>query len=77
MCLYTSILRFNSLVQFITSKFNSDVFLEWTVVLLNFQTSKLYEFIDMFNDNSRYLDDLFTIDNPEFEKHILIYWAPK
>ena len=25
---------------------------------------------DMFNDTSRYLDDIFTIDNPEFEKHI-------
>ena len=25
----------------------------------------------MFNDTSRYLDDIFTIDNPEFEKHIL------
>ena len=24
----------------------------------------------MFNDTSRYLDDIFIIDNPEFEKHI-------
>ena len=24
----------------------------------------------MFNDTSRYLDDIFTIDSPEFEKHI-------
>ena len=24
----------------------------------------------MLNDTSRYLDDIFTIDNPEFEKHI-------
>ena len=24
----------------------------------------------MFNDTSLYLDDIFTIDNPEFEKHI-------
>ena len=24
----------------------------------------------MFNDTSRYLDDIFTIDNHEFEKHI-------
>ena len=24
----------------------------------------------MFHDTSRYLDDIFTIDNPEFEKHI-------
>ena len=26
--------------------------------------------IDMFNDTSRYLDDIFTIDNPEFEIYI-------
>ena len=32
--------------------------------------SKQYNFIDMFNDTSHYLDDIFTIDNPEFEKHI-------
>ena len=32
--------------------------------------SKRYDFIDMFNDTSRYLDDIFTIDNPEFEKNI-------
>ena len=24
----------------------------------------------LFNDTSRYLDNIFTIDNPEFEKHI-------
>ena len=24
----------------------------------------------MFKDTSRYLDDIFTIDNPEFEKYI-------
>ena len=24
----------------------------------------------MFNDATRYLDDIFIIDNPEFEKHI-------
>ena len=35
------------------------------------QKSKRFELIDMFNDTSRYLDDIiFTIDNPEFEKHI-------
>ena len=33
--------------------------------------SKQYNLIDMLNDTSRYLDDIFTIDNPEFEKHIL------
>ena len=36
----------------------------------NLQKSKRYDLIDMFNDTSRYLDDIFTIDNPEFEKHI-------
>ena len=36
----------------------------------NLQKSKQYNLIDMFNDTSRYLDDIFTIDNPEFEKHI-------
>ena len=34
------------------------------------QKSKRHDLIDMFNDTSRYLDDIFTIDNPEFEKHI-------
>ena len=24
----------------------------------------------MFNDTTRYVDDIITIDNPEFEKHI-------
>ena len=24
----------------------------------------------MFNNTSRYLDNIFTIDNPEFQKHI-------
>ena len=33
--------------------------------------SKEYDLIDMFNDASRYLDVIFTIDNPEFKKHIL------
>ena len=32
--------------------------------------SKRYDLIDMFNDTSRYFDDIFTTDNPEFEKHI-------
>ena len=34
------------------------------------QKSKCFDLIDMFNDTSRYLDDIFTIDNHEFEKHI-------
>ena len=32
--------------------------------------SKQYDVIDMLNATSRYLDDIITIDNPEFEKHI-------
>ena len=34
------------------------------------QKSKRHNLIDMFNDTSRYLDDIFTINNPEFEKYI-------
>ena len=34
----------------------------------NLHKSKQYDLKDMFNDTSRYLDDIFTIDN--FEKHI-------
>ena len=32
--------------------------------------SKRHDLIDMFDDTSRYLYDIFTIDNPEFEKYI-------
>ena len=32
--------------------------------------SKRHDLIDMFNDTSRCIDDIFTIDNPEFEKYI-------
>ena len=32
--------------------------------------SKGHDLIDMFNDSSRYFDDIFTIDNHEFEKYI-------
>ena len=32
--------------------------------------SKRHDLIDIFNDTSRYLDDIFTIDSPEFEKYI-------
>ena len=34
----------------------------------NIHKSKQYDLIDRFNDLSRYLDHIFTIDNPEFEK---------
>ena len=36
----------------------------------NLHKSKQYDLTDIFSDTSRYLDDIFTIDNPEFEKHI-------
>ena len=32
--------------------------------------SKRLDLIDKFNDSSRYLDDKFIIDNPEFAEHI-------
>ena len=35
-----------------------------------FYKSKRFDLIYMFNVTSRYLDDIFTIDNPEFDKHI-------
>ena len=35
----------------------------------NLHKSKQYDLIDMCNDTSRYIDDIFTIDNPGFEKH--------
>ena len=35
----------------------------------NLHKSKHYDLIGMFNDTSRYLDDIFTIDNSKFEKH--------
>ena len=36
--------------------------------------SKRHDLIDMFNDTSRYLDYIFTIDNPEFEKNIFLIY---
>ena len=39
-------------------------------LLHNHHKSKQYGLIDMFNYTSRYLDDIFTIDNPEFVKHM-------
>ena len=36
----------------------------------NLHKSKRLDLVDMFNDTSRYLDDILSIDNPEFEKHI-------
>ena len=37
----------------------------------NLHKSKQYGLIYMFNDTSRYPDDIFTINHPEFEKHVL------
>ena len=39
--------------------------------LSDLQKSKRFDLIDMFNETFRYLDDIFTIDNPEFDTHIL------
>ena len=36
----------------------------------NLQKSKRFDLIDKFNYTSRYLDDIFTIDNPTFAEHI-------
>ena len=36
--------------------------------------SKRHDLIDMFNDTFRYLGDIFTIDNPEFEKYIFLIY---
>ena len=32
--------------------------------------SKRHDLIDMFNDTYRYLDDIITIDNSDYQKHI-------
>ena len=36
----------------------------------NLHKSKQYYLLDIFNYTSRYLDDIFKIDNPSLEKHI-------
>ena len=36
----------------------------------NLHKSKKLDLIDKLNDTSRYLDDILTIDSPEFEQHI-------
>ena len=36
----------------------------------NLKKYKRFDLIDKFNDSSRYLDDIFTIDNPAFAEHI-------
>ena len=32
--------------------------------------SKQYDLLDILNDTSRYTVDIFTIDYPDFEKHV-------
>ena len=39
-------------------------------LMLNLQKSKLFDLLDKFTDTSRYFDDIFTINNPEFVEHI-------
>ena len=34
------------------------------------QKCKRFDLIDKFHDTTRYLDDIFTIDNPAFTEHI-------
>ena len=36
----------------------------------NLKKSKRFDLIDKFNNTSRFLDDMFTIYNPEFVEHI-------
>ena len=43
----------------------------------NLNKSKQYDLIDMFYEISQNLDDIFTTDSPEFEKHIPIYYISK
>ena len=43
----------------------------------NLHTSKQHDLIKMFHDASLYLDVIFTIDNPEFEKHIPDIYPPE
>ena len=39
-------------------------------LMSDLRKSKRLDLIYMFNDTSRYLDDIFTFDNPEFDKYI-------
>ena len=41
----------------------------------NLQKSKRFDLIDKFNDTSRYLDDIFTIDNHAFAEHIPVIYS--
>ena len=48
----------------------ADFFLYEKDLISHLHKSKRHDLIDMFNDTSRYLDDIFTIDKPAFEKLI-------
>ena len=39
----------------------------------NLHKSKKLDLVDKFNDTSRYLDDILTTDNPEFEQQSPTY----
>ena len=39
--------------------------------------SKQFDLIEIFNSTSRYLDDIFTVDNPHFEKCIKDIYPPE
>ena len=41
------------------------------------QKSKRTDLIDMFNETSRYLDDILTVDNPDFERYISEIYPPE
>ena len=50
----------------------ADIFLYYERDFMsNLHKYKQCDLIDMFNNTSRYLDDIFTIDNSDFEKHSL------
>ena len=68
----TSIWHVFSLWQDISDGTIADIFLYCYEgdVMSDLHKSKHHDLIDMFNDTSRYLYDIFTIDNPEFEKYI-------
>ena len=41
--------------------------------MFNLHKCKQYDLLEMLNYTSRYFDDIITIDNSEFEKHIDIH----
>ena len=40
------------------------------IYVYNLLKSKKFDLVDILSDTSRYLDDILTIDNPDFEQHI-------